>query len=220
MNQNQMTLYHYWRSSCSWRVRWALAIKKLPYHSVPVNLLKGEHQTPDFLKINPLGSVPAIVIGNDSFTQSLAIIEWLDEKYPSNPLLPSSGMDRLKVREMSLVIAADTQPLQNLAPQQYFSSEASRRAEYARHWIGRGLRSYEKHANRVAGSFSFGDSVTMADLCLIPQVYNALRFGTDFSEFPTIRRIYNLAITRAECIAASPGNQPGADTDSSLKRID
>jgi maleylacetoacetate isomerase len=220
MNPNEITLYHYWRSSCSWRVRWALAIKNVPYHSVAINLLKGEHQTSEFLKINPLGSVPAVMVNGESFTQSLAIIEWLDEKYSSHPLLPSSGIDRLKVREMSLVIAADTQPLQNLAPQQYYSADPTRRSEYARHWISRGLRSFEKHAVRVAGSFSFGDRISMADLCLIPQVYNAMRFGMDFSEFPTIRRIYNLAITGSECIASSPGKQSGAEPDSLLKRVE
>jgi maleylacetoacetate isomerase len=214
MPKHDFVLHHYWRSSCSWRLRWALALKGISYRSVPVNLLKGEQRSPDYLKINPAGTVPCMQIDGVPFTQSLAIMEWLDEQYPKRPLLPVSPIDRLKTRELSLVIAADTQPLQNMGPQQYFSSDANKRAEYARHWIEKGLRTFETLVRPLAGTFSMGDSITIADICLIPQCYNAQRFNLNLSPFPTVQRIYRNALLTSECESAAPHNQPGAEPNS------
>lgn len=211
MSRHNLILHHYWRSSCSWRLRWAMALKKIQYQSQPVNLLKGEHKTPNYLKINPSGTLPCLEVDGVPFTQSLAIIEWLDEQYSGYQIFPTSSVDRLKARELSLVVVADTQPLQNLGPQQYFSSDPTVRSQYAKHWITRGLTAFEQLVRPVAGTFCIGGSVSIADLCLIPQCYNGVRFGIDLSDFPTIQRIYQSALKTVECDASAPHNQPGAD---------
>lgn len=207
-----LSLYHYWRSSCSWRVRWGLAIKGLSYASHAVNILAGEHLSPAHRQRNPAGQLPALAIGGRFYTESLAILEWLEESYPTPPLLPKDPFDRMYVRQLALTIACGTQPLQNPSTLKHFVANESERAEHARHFITNGLRVYEILLQQAGkcGQYSFGDQITLADLCLIPQVYNALRFQVDMSQLPTVQRIYETCLQLAECEAAAPHKQPGA----------
>lgn len=209
----QLKLFHYWRSSCSWRVRWALNLKKIPFDSRPVNLLKGEQSTASYAKINPSNFVPGLDIEGQTFGESMAIIEWIDEKWPNNPLLPQDPFSRLKVRQLYMTISSGTQPLQNLIAQKYFSDDVLQRKEYAQHWINRGFRTFENLLSKSGsgtGTFCYGSQVSMADLCLVPQVYNAKRFNVNLDEFPMISRIYRQCLTTDACIAASPEKQADA----------
>lgn len=203
-----LTLYHYWRSSASWRVRWALALKGLTYESRPINLLKGEQRSAPYLKLNPAGQVPCLLIAGDPCCESMAIIEYLDEKYPKTPLLPQGAMDRLRVRQASLIIVAGTQPLQNLAPQNFYSNDLDLRTKWCQHWISLGLRAYEDCIRKQAGTFSFGSQLTMADLCLVPQAANALRYQISLDDFPIVKGIYERCMKDKVCYGASPAGQP------------
>ncbi|MBM4252225.1 MAG: maleylacetoacetate isomerase [Deltaproteobacteria bacterium] len=201
----QLTLYHYWRSSCSWRVRWALALKKIAYTPVAINILSGEHQEVVYRAINPSGQLPTLVIDGRSFSESLAIIDWLDETYPSPPLYPPSPLDKLYVKQLALKIVAGTQPLQNPSLMKYFVPVESERRKHMQHFIFQGLSVYERLlAQRKPGTCSFGDSLTVADICLVPQVYNALRFDVDLKDLPHIRRIYEHCLKTEACDQAAP----------------
>lgn len=208
MNEN-LTLYHYWRSSCSWRVRWALAAKKIEYKAIAVNLLKSEQSAPEFLKRNAMGTVPTLLVGDKPLGESLAIIEWLEETYPTPNLLPKDPIQRAIVRQLSLLIVAGTQPLQNLSVQKYYCPDEKKRMEDGRHWIGRGLKAYEKLVASHHGKFSVGDSVTLADLCLVPQCYNAERFEFDLKSVPIVEQIYRRCRELPDCKASEPVNPEG-----------
>ncbi len=199
-----LELYHYWRSSCSWRVRWALNHKKIAYKDIAVDLVKGEQRTPEFLAKNPSGFVPCLKIGDRYLSESLAIIEWIEESYPQNPLLPEDPASRAVVRQLAMTIAAGTQPIQNLKVQKYVSNDQKAGQKFAKHWINEGLKVYEEIASQHAGTYSFGGSITIADLCLIPQAYNGLRFGVDLSQYPIVERIYNCCRQLDDCIKAAP----------------
>lgn len=206
-----MKLYHYWRSSCSWRVRWVLAIKGIPYESLPVNLLGKENLDPQYVTKNPSGFVPCLEIDGRAYGESLAIIEFIEELYPEPAILPSDPINKMIVRQLAYTIACGTQPLQNLVAQNYYSQDKEKREEYARHWISAGLSVYERLAERYSNrKFTWGDSVTLADICLIPQVYNARRFGVQLENFPISLAIYENCIKLAHCESAAPHNQPGA----------
>jgi maleylpyruvate isomerase len=194
----KLTLYHYWRSSSSWRVRWAFAIKGLEARLVPVNLLSEETETPEHRARHPLGFVPALEIEESSgrkrtLCESLAIIEWCEELVPEPRLLPGDALDRARIRMLAEMINSDTHPIQNLSVQAYFSDDPAERKRWASHWITLGLTGYEQAVRETAGRFSFGDSLTLADLCLIPQCYNALRFEVPLGSFPTVERIWKNA---------------------------
>jgi maleylacetoacetate isomerase len=217
-----MKLYSYFRSSASYRVRIALNLKGLSYDTVPVHLLKngGEQLSDDYRKLNPDGLVPAFVddaSGDTAITQSLAIIEYLDEAYPAAALLPESPADRAFVRSIALSIACDIHPLNNLRVLRYLThklkvSEDDKNAWY-RHWIVQGLTSLETMlANdpRV-GKFCFGDTPTLADCCLVPQVFNAQRFNCDLSDMPTIVRINDACLALDAFVKASPSQQLDAE---------
>jgi maleylacetoacetate isomerase len=209
---HQLTLYHYWRSSCSWRVRWALALKGLNYESVPVNILTKEMLSPAHLARNPAGYLPVLAVDGRHFAESLAICEWLDEAYPEPPLLPRAPLERLAVRPLALTIASGTQPLQNPSAVAYYVPDEAQRAPHVKHWIERGLGVYEQLLQRgKPGQFSHGDQVTLADLCLVPQVYNAKRFGVDpGARFPLLAGIYERCLATKACDLAAPHKQPGA----------
>ncbi|SMF20734.1 maleylacetoacetate isomerase [Pseudobacteriovorax antillogorgiicola] len=207
---SQLTLYHYWRSSCSWRVRWALELKKIPYQSVAVNLLKNEQQDPVYTQKSPAGLVPCLEFGGQYLSESIAILEWLEERYPQMPLLPRNLWDRAKVRELVGLIASDTQPIQNLKVLKFRSSDQKERAVWAKHFISEGLVAYEKAIQKTVGTYSFGGQITFADLCLIPQVYNAHRFNVDMNQLPYCEAIYQRCLKLPSCDAAAPHNQPGA----------
>lgn len=206
-----MTLYHYWRSSCSWRVRWALALKNVKYDSVPVNILAGEQRSPAYVAKNPSGFLPTLEIDGKFYGESLALLEWIEETWPTPALLPKDPFERLRVRQLALTIVAGTQPLQNPSMLKHFVADEAARKPYAQHFIATGLKTYETLlASSKPGLYSFGDTVTMADLCLIPQVYNAGRFDVDLTATPRVQAIYEQCLKTPACEASHPSNQPGA----------
>ena len=204
----KLRLYHYWRSSCSWRVRWAFSLKKIPCEFVAVDLLKEQNLETDHISRNPTGFVPVLEIVDSKnrffLGESLAIIEWAEEKWPTPSLLPEDTLLRARTRELAYIIASGTQPLQNLAAQKKHSSVAEEKKEWARFWIRRGLAAYEKRVVLLAGDYSVNSSLSLADLCLIPQCYNAERFDVSLDDFPTIQRIYHNARQTKECQETSP----------------
>jgi maleylacetoacetate isomerase len=217
-----MKLYGYFRSSASFRVRIALNLKGLTYESVPVHLVKdgGQQFSPEYLQLNPDGLVPVLVdeaTGGDALTQSLAIIEYLDETHPEPPLLPANPVDRAYARSLALTIACEIHPLNNLRVLRYLVREMkvpeeSKDAWY-RHWCEKGLASLEKILARDerTGTFCIGETPGLADCLLVPQIANAQRFNCDLSGMPTLMRI-NAACMQLEAFArAAPAAQPDAE---------
>jgi len=182
-----ITLYDYWRSSAAYRVRMALNLLKLPYDSQPVDLVKGEQRGADNLARNPQGLVPTLEIDGLRLTQSLAIIEYLDET--RGGLLPKTPIDRAHVRALSYAIAMEIAPICNLTVREHVGSMGAMSSEaWSRHYITKGLTAFEAMLTS-AGRYCHGDMVTMADLCLVPQIYNAERVGIDVTSFPQTARI-------------------------------
>lgn len=207
-------LYSYYRSSSSYRVRIALNLKNLDYEIIPIHLLKegGEQFSPDFKKINPAAKIPVINYDGHIIAQSIAIIEYLDETFPSIPLYPENPVQKAKVRQLCEIINSDIQPLQNLAVLKklvadYGISE-EKKEDWIRHWISLGFHSFESLVATTAGQFCIGDKPSAVDCFLIPQVYNAHRFSMDLKPFPTIERIHREAAQLDPFIAAHPDNQP------------
>ena len=209
-----MRLYDYWRSSSAYRVRIALRLKGIDYSQAPVNLRQGVQRTLDYLAHNQQGIVPTLDTGEVTLTQSLAIIEWLDELQPEPPLLPAMPDARALVRSLALHVACEIHPLNNLRVLQYLEhrlglEERDVNAWY-RHWIAEGLASLERRLVATAGTYCFGDTVTLADLCLVPQVYNARRYSCDLMPFPTIVRIDAACLKLPAFAEARPERQPDA----------
>lgn len=207
-----LILYHYWRSSCSWRVRWVLAHKQISYQSVPINLLKNEQQSPEYLAKNPQGFVPCLEVDGRILCESPAIIEWLEESYPQMPLLPRDPWARAQAREIASIIATGIQPLQNLKAQRQHTSEPEAREAWARHWIETGMLLLENKLRDRSGLYCVGDDLSLADIFLIPQVYNALRYQVPMENFPRVSAIYQLCLSIPACEAAAPHRQEGATT--------
>lgn len=218
-----MKLYSYFRSSASYRVRIALNLKGLPYETVPVHLLKngGQQFAPEYRALNPDALVPALIddSGNaaGALTQSLAIIEYLEETHPVPPLLPPSPLDRAYVRGIALSIACDIHPLNNLRVLRYLVrnlkvSEENKSA-WCRHWCEQGLAALETllARDRRVGLFCYGDAPTLADCCLVPQIANAQRLNCDLSSMPTLMRINDACLALDAFINAAPANQPDAE---------
>jgi maleylacetoacetate isomerase len=211
-------LYGYWRSTAAWRVRIALNLKGLAWESVPVHLLRdgGEQRTPAFLALNPQGLVPALDIDGRVLTQSLAIIEYLDETRPQPPLLPSDPGGRARARSLAQLVAADIHPLNNLRVLQQlrdrFSLDEAQRDAWYRHWVGEGLGALEARLAGEPGSgrFCHGDTPGLADCCLVPQLYNARRYGCPLGEFPAILAIEAACLELDAFKAAAPDVQPDA----------
>jgi maleylacetoacetate isomerase len=216
-------LYSYFRSSASYRVRIALNLKGLPYDTVPVNLVKngGEQFDPAYRKLNPDALVPALIDESTddhaALTQSLAIMEYLDETHPEPALLPPAALDRAYVRSIALSIACDIHPLNNLRVLRYLVrqlkvSEDDKNAWY-RHWCEQGLAAIEKTlaTDRRVGRFCYGDTPTLADCCLIPQIANAQRLNCDLSGMPTMMRINDACLALAAFADAAPARQPDAE---------
>ena len=211
-----MKLYNYFRSSAAYRVRIALALKGLPFEYKVVHLMKGEHQTPAFGAINPQRLVPVLDDDGALLYQSLAILEYLEETHPEPALLPRNAVARNRVRSLAMLVACEIHPLNNprvlkYLTEQFGASEAQKNEWYA-HWVRQGFDALEKRLadEPGGGRFCHGDTVTMADCALVPQVFNAERFKVDLSPYPTIMRI------NAECLKleafqrAAPANQPDA----------
>jgi maleylpyruvate isomerase len=209
-----MKFYGYFRSSAAYRCRIAFNLKGIVPETAIVHLRKGEQRAADFLALNPHGLVPAVEAEGHLLTQSLAIIEWLEEVHPEPRLLPKDAFDRAHVRALALSIACDIHPLQNLRVLKHLKSAyAKEQAEldaWCRHWIEPGLAAFEEQLNLSgkAARFCFGDAPTLADVCLIPQVFSAARFGADISALATIKRIAGNAEAHPAFQAAHPKNQP------------
>ncbi len=187
----QLILYDYWRSSASYRVRIALNLKGVDYRRVPVDLLEGEQRDEAYRALNPQGFVPMLEADGERLKQSLAIISWLEWKYPTSPLLPANPSVRSHVFALALTIAADIHPLNNLRVLKRLSAmgvEQAARDEWYRHWITEGFDALEALAAPRAGRFLFGDAPTLADICLVPQMYNARRFEVPLDTWPTLVR--------------------------------
>jgi maleylacetoacetate isomerase/maleylpyruvate isomerase len=212
-----MKLYNAWRSSASFRVRIALNLKGLPFEYVPVHLAKGEQFAAAFSALNPSQLVPVLEHEGHALTQSLAIIEYLEEKYPQPPLLPHDPLERAYVRSVALAIACEIHPLNNLRVLRYLVktlgvSEDAKNAWY-RHWVEQGLAQLEARlvAERRVGRFAFGDRVTLADVCIVPQIFNAQRFDCRLDHVPTIMRIFDACMKLPAFIDAQPARQPDAE---------
>ena len=214
-----MKLYSYFRSSAAYRVRIALNLKNLPYDYAPVHLLRdgGEQLKPAYRRLNPDAILPTLVDGDNVLTQSLAIIEYLEETHPEPPLLPKSPVDRAYVRSVALQVACEIHPVNNLRVLKYLKhaigADDATRDEWYRHWVEAGFTTLEEHlaGDSRTGRFCFGDTPTMADACLVPQVFNAQRFKTDMARFPTIQRIHDQALQLDAFARAAPGVQPDAE---------
>ncbi|NOU23693.1 MAG: maleylacetoacetate isomerase [Methyloglobulus sp.] len=212
-----MILYSYFRSSAAYRVRIALNLKNIDYEIRPVHLLKngGEQLKADYLALNPQGRVPILVVENKVLTQSSAIIEYLEEAYPSPPLLPDNVIERAYVRSLAQIIACDIHPLNNLRVLSYLKSTLKNDFEQAWriHWIQEGFAAFEQLLQKhgYCGRFCFGDMPGMADAFLVPQIYNARRFGCEMSSFPLINSIYENCMQETAFLKAAPEHQPDAE---------
>ena len=217
-----LQLYSYFRSSAAYRLRIALHLKGLAFDTVPVHLLKGggEQLQSAYRAINPAALVPALNIDADNdgttLTQSLAIMEYLDETHPQPPLLPADALGRARVRALALTVACEIHPLNNLRVLTYLSGElqasGDARNAWARHWMALGFATLEQHlANDAAtGLCCHGDTPTLADCCVVPQVFNARRFELDLAPYPTLVRIAEHCEALPAFIAAHPAQQPDA----------
>ena len=208
-------LYSYWRSSSSYRVRIALNLKGIDYEQAPVHLVRngGEQNHPAYREINPLGLVPALVHDGQVMVQSLAICEYLEEAFPSPPLLPPDKRGRARVRSIAQSIASEIQPMNNLGVMQYLKKEMGQTEEAVRkwyvHWVDRGFSAIESWlGSQDTGRFCHGDAPGLADCFLVPQVYNAERFNCDLEPYPQIMRITSLCRELPGFRAAAPENQP------------
>jgi maleylacetoacetate isomerase len=213
-----LRLYSYFRSSSSYRVRIALNLKGVPYEVVPVHLLRdgGEQHQPRFAASNPAELVPVLTHGPLTLTQSLAIIEYLEETYPTPPLLPGDAAAKARVRALALDIVCEIQPLNNLRVLQYLKTQLAldeaARTQWSHEWMKRGFTAVEARlSSSNAGDYCDGDGPTMADCCLIPQVFNALRVNCPLESFPNIRRIYEKCMSSEAFQIAAPGRQIDAE---------
>jgi maleylacetoacetate isomerase len=211
-----MILYGYYRSSAAYRARIALNLKGLAYEQRPVHLVRGEQRSAGYLELNPQGLVPLLVVGDRRLTQSLAIIEYLEEKHPQPPLLPVAAEDRAWVRAVALEIACDIHPLNNTRVLKYLSRELQldepRRNDWYRHWVREGFAALETQlAERATGRFCFGDTPSLADVFLVPQVANANRFNLDLAPYPRIRAVNDACLALEPFAAAQPSRQPDAE---------
>ncbi len=212
-----MRLYNYWRSSASWRVRIALAWKGIPYEYVAVNLVRdgGEQKAEAHRARNPMMQVPTLAWEEGGATrqlsQSLAILEYLEERWPERPLLPRDPYLRAKARQLAEVVNSGVQPLQNLEPQRYVREELKGdAAAWTRHFIERGMAALEAEARETAGRYLVGDEVSFADLCLVPQMFATRRFAGDAGAYPTLLRVEAACLELEAFRAAQPERQPDA----------
>lgn len=208
-----MQLYDYWRSSAAYRVRIALHLKGLAYEPIAIDLRTGAQRSRAYRARNPQGLVPYLQDGEVGISQSFAIMEYLDERYPDPPLLPAEPADRAYVRALALAIVCEIHPLNNLRVLQYLEqrgdAEPDRLAWY-RHWVGQGFEPIEAVLAERGDRFCFGDGPTLADVCLVPQVYNARRYTCDLEAYPTIRAIDERCRLIEAFARAAPERQPDA----------
>jgi maleylacetoacetate isomerase len=206
--------YEYWRSSAAYRVRIALKLKGVDYESRQIDLREGAQNDPEYRAVNPFGLVPMLEIDGHQLTQSLAILNYLDIRYPNRPLIPAMAAERAHVVAISLSIACDIHPLNNLRVLQYLKRELGHSQDevddWYRHWISTGLPGLEIQAKALSGAFLFGDNPTAADVCLVPQLYNARRFDVPLDDYPTLLRAEENANKLEAFQAAHPDKQEQA----------
>jgi maleylacetoacetate isomerase/maleylpyruvate isomerase len=209
----QLTLHSAWRSSAAYRVRIGLNLKGLAYDIAPVNLVANQHQAPAFAALNPQRLLPALEVDGRTLTQSLAILDWLDETVPAPPLLPADPFDRAQVRAMAQIVASDIHPVNNLRILRALTDlgvdEPGREAWIGR-WITDGFTALEAMVACHGAGYAFGETPTLADCCLVPQVYNAERFKTDLTPFPALRAVAARCAEHPAFAAAHPNQQPDA----------
>jgi len=211
-----MKLYTFFRSSAAFRVRIALNCKGIPYEALPISLPKGEHKLAPYLTLHPQGLVPALEDGGKIYVQSLAMMEYLEETRPQPPLLPANTDDRAYVRALAQVIACEIHPLNNLRTLRYVKKSYGLDEEgvnaWYRHWIAAGLAGLEAFvagANK-SGRYCYRDQVTIADCCLVPQVFNAQRYQCDLAPYPAVMAIFAECMKLDAFIDAQPSRQPDA----------
>jgi maleylacetoacetate isomerase len=219
MTADSLKLYTYFRSSAAYRVRIALNLKGIGYEAIPVHLLRhgGEQLQDGYRSLNPEALVPALVDNGTVLTQSMAIIEYLDETHPFMPLLPADAIGRARVRALAQMVACDIHPIDNLRVLRYLVHELKvseeAKTEWFRHWVRTGFAAIEQHLARdpATGRFCHGDTPTMADCVLVPQVFNAQRFEVDMAPYPTIASIHAACVALDAFAAAHPSRQPDAE---------
>jgi maleylpyruvate isomerase len=210
-------LHGYFRSSSAFRVRIALNLKGIGYEQVPYHLQRGEQRSPAMLALNPQGMVPALEIDGNVLTQSMGIVEYLDETRPSPPLLPGDAAGRARVRALAQVIGCDIHPIDNLRVLTYLRQKLGQPepevAAWFNHWVAAGFDALETMLSVSAGTGTYchGETPGLADICLVPQVANSGRFGLDLTPWPTIHRIYAACVALPAFERALPGNQPDAE---------
>lgn len=209
-----MKLYNYFRSSASFRVRIALELKGLPYDYLPVHLVKGEHKSPDYTAVSPSALVPTLVTDEgQALGQSMALIEYLDETHPQPPLLPADPVGRAQVRALAQLVACEIHPLNNLRVLKYLTRELKLDEEtknaWYRHWVRDGLEVFERELARLpASTYCFGDTPTLADCCLVPQIFNGKRFNTDFSGLTRTMAAFDACMAHPAFQKAQPSSCP------------
>lgn len=210
-----MKLYTYFRSSAAFRVRIALNLKGLKYEPVFVHLAKGEHRAGAYPQVNPQALLPTLELDDGTrLSQSLAIIEYLDEKHPQPPLVPRDALARARVRSLSLLIASEIHPLNNLRVLQHLKRLGQTQEQidtWYRHWIADGLAKLEAELAGKAGKFCHGDAATMADCCLVPQIFNAKRYNSDLAPYATTMRVFDACMKLEAFDRAQPSKQPDAE---------
>jgi maleylacetoacetate isomerase/maleylpyruvate isomerase len=209
-------LYTYFRSSAAFRVRIALNLKGIAYHPVFVHLAKGEHRKPEYASVNVQALVPTLELDDGTrLNQSLAIIEYLDEKYPQKPLIPEDALAKARVRSLSYLVASEIHPLNNLRVLQHLKRALGQSedqvATWYRHWIADGLAKLEADLASSKGKFCHGDAPTMADCCLVPQIFNAKRYNSDLAPYPNTMRIFDACMQLEAFDRAQPSKQPDAE---------
>ena len=216
MSGEGLKLYSYWRSSAAYRARIALNIKGLEYELVSVDLPKDGQHASEFHELNPQELIPVLIHGGRQIRQSMAIVEYLEETFDGPHLLPVTARDRARARGLAQIVACDIHPLNNLRVMQYLEKEFGAaqdvRERWMRHWINVGFVALEEMLvnSPSTGDYCEGDAPSIADVCLVPQVYNALRFSVDMQPYPTIWRIYEACLATPEFADARPENQPDA----------
>ncbi|PTQ60029.1 maleylpyruvate isomerase [Sphingomonas aurantiaca] len=209
------TLHGYWRSTAAYRVRIALALKRVDYTQVTHDLRTGAHREPGFRALNPQALVPALETDDAVLTQSPSILEWIDETYPDPPLLPADAQGRAVVRAMAATIACDIHPVNNLrilnALRSEFGADDAAVNRWIARWIGEGFAALEVMIARHGSRFAFGATPTIADCHLVPQVYSAERFGVDLTPYPHLKAAADTARALPAFAAAHPDRQPDAD---------
>ncbi|MDO9165395.1 MAG: maleylacetoacetate isomerase [Rhodoferax sp.] len=217
-----MKLHNYFRSSASFRVRIALALKGLPYEYIPVHLARGDHKLPGYAGVSADGLVPLLEVGDERLSQSMAIIEYLDETHPQPPLMPHDPVGRAKVRALAQSIACEIHPLNNLRVLKYLVKELKVDEEakntWYRHWVREGLESFERQLRALADQrkqtglpaslYCYGDAPTLADCCLVPQIFNGKRFDVNLDGLPLTMAVFDACMKLAAFQQAQPANCP------------